>query len=317
MNRMVTEGYRKGVYERLPKKRAQHCSVESEEVISTEGPRLLSAYSSPARNWAMQTAIKATDRFPTRPRLPHWRPSRESTNFDSMNRSRCLGLVGGLGVGATVHYYQKLAKAHEARSRTLDIVIAHAEVSRVFEYVQAGDRDGLAGYLNQYIRRMKAAGAEVAAIPAVTPHFCVRELIATSPLPILTIFEPLIQELAARAARRVAVFGTRFVMESSLFGQVPEVEIVKAKPEEMDNIHNTYVELARTGKGSDEQHKNLTALAHTLCRRDGVDFVILAGTDLALLFHESNTDFPCLDCAALHLRAILKELLGETPSGSP
>jgi aspartate/glutamate racemase len=64
-----------------------------------------------------------------------------------MNTSRRLGLVGGLGVGATIHYYEKLAKAHEAQGRTLDIVIVHAETSRVFEHVQADDRDGLAKYL--------------------------------------------------------------------------------------------------------------------------------------------------------------------------
>src|ERR1700680_3136598 len=98
-----------------------------------------------------------------------------------MNTSRRLGLVGGLGVGATIHYYEKLAKAHEAQGRTLDIVIVHAETSRVFEHVRADDRDGLAKYLTGYIRRLEAAGAEVIAIPAVTPHFCVRELMATSP----------------------------------------------------------------------------------------------------------------------------------------
>jgi aspartate racemase len=234
-----------------------------------------------------------------------------------MNTSRCLGLVGGLGVGATIHYYEKLAKAHEAQGRTLDIVIVHAETSRVFEYVRADDRDGLAEYLIGYIRRLKAAGAEVTAIPAVTPHFCVRELIATSPLPVFNIFEPLVQELAARAARRVAVFGTRFVMESALFGEVNEVEIIKSRPHEVDYIHNTYVELARTGEGSEEQHRNLTALAHTLLKRDGIDAIILAGTDLALLFSEANTDFPYIDCAALHLRAILNELLGETLPNSP
>ena len=59
-----------------------------------------------------------------------------------MNRSRCLGLVGGLGVGATIHYYERLAREHEARGRTLDLVIANAQTSRVFEYVQADDRDG-------------------------------------------------------------------------------------------------------------------------------------------------------------------------------
>jgi len=233
-----------------------------------------------------------------------------------MNTSRCLGLLGGLGVGATIHYYEKLTKAHEAQGRNLDIVIVHAETSRVFEHVQADDRDGLAEYLTGYICRLKAAGAEVAAIPAVTPHFCVRELNASSPLPVLNIFEPLVQELVTRAARRVAVFGTRFVMESALFGEVNGVEIVKLRPHEVDYIHNTYVQLARTGKVSEEQYGNLTALAHTLLKRDGVDAIILAGTDLARLFNETNTTFPYLDCAALHLQAIMNDLLGETVPNS-
>lgn len=98
------------------------------------------------------------------------------------------------------------------------------------------------------MRRMKAAGAEIAAIPALARHFCVRELVAISPLPVVTIFKPLIRELASRALRRVAVFGTRFVMDWSLFGQVQEVEIVMAGPHEVDHIHNAYVERARTGK---------------------------------------------------------------------
>jgi aspartate racemase len=248
--------------------------------------------------------------------MTHWPQIREDTNLEAMNTSRCLGLVGGLGVGATIHYYEKLAKAHEAQGRTLDIVIVHAETARVFKYVEANDRDGLAEYLNGYIHRMKAAGAEVAAIPAVTPHFCVRELIATSPLPLCNIFEPLVRELAARAVRRVAIWGTRFVMGSALFGEVREVEVVKWRTQEADYIHNTYVELARTGKGSDEQRRELTALAHKALKRDGVDAIVLAGTDLALLFNDSNSEFPCIDCAALHLRAILDKMLGEAGPNS-
>jgi aspartate racemase len=118
----------------------------------------------------------------------------------------------------------------------------------------------------------------VAAIPAVTPYFCARELIAISPLPLFNIFEPLNRELAARAARRVAVFGTRFVMESALFGAVNEVEIIKARPDEADFIHDTYVALARTGKGAPEQRGKLTVLAHSLLRREGLDNFSLEGS---------------------------------------
>lgn len=229
-----------------------------------------------------------------------------------MVATRCLGLVGGLGVGATVHYYQTLAKACELAGRSLDIVIVNAETSRVFERVQANDRQGLAEYVNGFLQRLHAAGAEIGVIPAVTPHFAIRELAEISPIPVLNIFDPLNRELRARAVRRVSVLGTRFVMESALFGELGrEVEIVRAQPQEEAFIHKTYVELTETAKASDEQRREMLALAHTIIRRDGVDAIVLAGTDLSLIFDRSNTDFPCLDCAALHLEAILKELLGK------
>jgi aspartate racemase len=231
---------------------------------------------------------------------------------DSETKGPCLGLIGGLGVGATVHYYQALARAHEERGRLLDMVIAHAEVPRVFSYVEAGDRAGLAGYLNRFIQRLQAAGAEVAAIPAITPHYCIGELVAISPLPVVDIFEPLKRELTARAAKRVAVFGTRYVMESGLFGMAGEVEIIKTTPEETNLVHTIYVELTRVRRGTDEQHRKLTALAHTLCQREGAEAILFAGTDLSLVFDEGNTDFPHIDCAAVHVKAIVDGLLGES-----
>lgn len=224
-----------------------------------------------------------------------------------MHNSRCLALIGGLGVGATIHYYERLAKGCEQRGFVLDIVITNAYPPRVFEYVQAQDRAGLAEYLNAYIGRMQAARAEIAVIPAVTPHFCIKELVATSPVPLVSIFDPLRDELARRAIRRVAAFGTRFVIESDLFGALAGIEIVHPRPEEINVIHTAYVELAAAGKGSAEKRDQLTAVAKTLVERDRVDAIILAGTDLALLF-DSKAEFPCVDCAAIHIDEILKRL---------
>ena len=110
-------------------------------------------------------------------------------------KSRCLGLLGGLGVGAAVHYYKQLALAAEARSRELDLVMVHARTARVFEYVDAHDPHGLASYLNGFLIRLKAAGAEAAVVPAVTPHYCFEELTSISPLPLLSLFDPLVREL--------------------------------------------------------------------------------------------------------------------------
>jgi aspartate racemase len=205
-----------------------------------------------------------------------------------------------------MHYYKKLAQAHEEEHLALDLVMVHAETPRIFEFAAAGDREGMARYLAALIDRLKAAGAEVAIIPAVTPHYCVRELVGLSPLPLLNIFEPLVKELSARSVRRVGVFGTRFVIESALFGMVDGVEVFQPRPDEVEYIHQTYVELARRGEGSEAQYRGLTDLAHTLCGRDGVDAILLAGTDLALVFNDTNIEFSYIDCAALHLRAIMQ-----------
>ena len=226
-----------------------------------------------------------------------------------MQKGRCLGLLGGLGVGATVHYYQALAQAHAARGRTLDIVITHSETARVFEYVQASDPHGLAEYLNTFLRRQQAAGAEFGVLPAVTAQYAWRELVATSPLPLISMIDPVAAALAARNAHRVAIFGTRYSVESGFFGLLPNIEFVQPQPAEVDLIHTIYQELLRDRRGSQSQHAQLTALAETLQTRDAVDAILIAGTDLSLLFNQANTPFPHIDCAAVHLNAIVHTLL--------
>jgi|SRR5215470_2916563 len=226
-----------------------------------------------------------------------------------MDSSRCLGLIGGLGVGATVHYYARLAERCEQRGQTLDIVITNAYTPRVFAFVEARDRPGLARYLNAFIGRMRDAGAELAVVPAVTPHYAIEGLMESSPVPIVSIFDPLRSELARRGIRRVAIFGTRFVIESDFFGALAGVEIVRPRPDEIDLIHKTYVELAAAGKGSVEKRDHLTAVASALVQREGVESILLAGTDLTLIFDENNAEFPCVDCAAAHIQEILQQIV--------
>ena len=219
---------------------------------------------------------------------------------------RCIGLIGGLGVGATVHYYQKLAKAHAARDRVLNLAMVHADMNRGLRFVQAGDRAGLAEYLAGLIAKLAAAGAEFAVIPAVSPHICIAELLKISPLPLVNLMEELQREVEARGVRRVALFGTRYTVEAGLFGLLRGVDVVAPRADEIGFIHETYMSVASSGAGSEAQRAGLGRLAHELIEREHVEAVILAGTDLALLFDERNTDFPHIDCAKVHIDAVVE-----------
>jgi aspartate racemase len=216
-----------------------------------------------------------------------------------------IGLLGGLGIGAAIHYYRELAAAHDDRQQPMSLVMNHASISRATLHASAGDRQGLATYFAGLLGRLKAAGATIGVVPAVTPHICMDELKAITPIPVVDLTQAVADHIRQRRLSRVALFGTRFVIESDMYGRLSGVGIVRPRDEEIEFIHDAYSEMAHTGASTPERRDRFVALADTLQRRDGVEAVVLAGTDFAVMFEESNTPFPHVNCARAHIKAIL------------
>ena len=217
-------------------------------------------------------------------------------------------MIGGLGVGATVYYYRELVKAHATRGFVPNLLIVHADVNRELQYAAAGDIAQMADYLLVLIRRLEAAGAKVAAIPSITPHLCEPELIPRSPVPLVSLVDEIVGEVRRREFRRVALFGTRFTIETGLFGRLNPVDVVAPTTAEIEFIHQAYLQIVNAGSGSEEQYQGLRRVAHTLLEREKVEAIILAGTELSLIFNEGNLDFPHIDGSRLHLDAIMRQL---------
>src|SRR5437762_8658753 len=154
---------------------------------------------------------------------------------------------------------------------------------------------------------MARAGAEVAVIPAVTPHICIEQLKPLLTIPLINIVETLASELRARGTKRVALFGSVYTVQASLWGQLADVEIVKPQPDEITFIGQAYQRIldGRTEAGDADA---LRRIASDLQRRDGVETILIAGTDLTALFDETTAGFPCLDVARPHIDAIVGRL---------
>lgn len=218
-----------------------------------------------------------------------------------------VGIVGGLGVGATVHYYEKITAACKARGVVPDLVITHADVDHGQALVREGKLDALAAYLAGFIGRLARAGATAAVIPAVTPHICIEQLRPLLPIPLINIVDVVAAELHVRRMKRIALFGSVFTVQGSLWGQLAGVEIVKPQPEEIAFIGQAYQRIL-DGRSETSDADALRRLASDLQRRDGVETILLAGTDLAVMFDEASAGFPCLDVARLHIEAIVERL---------
>lgn len=222
-------------------------------------------------------------------------------------QGRCLGLIGGLGPGATVHYYREIVAAHAAQNRVPRLLIAHADVGRVYAFAGAGDFDGLARYLNGFLAGMAAGGAEFAAIVAATPHICAPQLKAISPLPLIDMLAEVAAAVRGRGLTRVALLGTRFTLETRMFGQLDEAILSRA--DELVRIGDIYSALV-AGRATLAEIDELRAFARTFMTRDGAQAVLLAGTDLSGVLTDDNCDFPVIDCARIHIDAIVRRMLG-------
>ena len=221
---------------------------------------------------------------------------------------RCLGLIGGLGPLATIHYYRELVAAHEKQGRVLRLLIAHADIARVYALVNAKDFDGLARYLAGLVTSVAAGGAEFTAIVAATPHVCAPQLVKLSPLPLIDMLAEVANAIRARRLKRVALLGTRTTVETRMFGGLGEIEVVMPQAAEIDRIHAIYMDVV-AGRGTAAHADELRQLARTFIKRDGAQAVLLAGTDLTTIINESDAGFPALDCARVHIDAIVRRLL--------
>jgi aspartate racemase len=225
-----------------------------------------------------------------------------------MHESRTFGLVAGLGVGAGIFYYKSLVDAHLERGLSPSLLMVHADVRRVMRLAQERKVQELAEYLTGLLQHLADGGAELATIPAFSPQICAAELAELTPLPLVSLLDAIAAEAARRKLHRVAVYGARVTMETGLFGKLPDCDVVGLSREETNLVSGIYLRVIAEARASAEDYEQLRSLAHRVIERENLDAIILAGTDLAFVFNEQNTDFPHLDGARAHIKAIMDEL---------
>lgn len=215
-----------------------------------------------------------------------------------------IGLIGGIGVAATLVYYQRLVAAIEALGARAEITIVHAQVQDLVKNNLADDREPQAKLYAQLIDRLKAAGCDFAAITSLGGHFCYEETLPLSSLPLLSAVAPLDDYFASEGLSKVGLLGTRVVMRTGLYGQ-----LVKTQPislvDEIDEIGQTYTDMAIAGACSDAQRDFFFEAGQRL-RDAGADAVVLAGTDLNLAFDGRHTDYRVIDALDVHVDVLAR-----------
>lgn len=218
-----------------------------------------------------------------------------------------IGLIGGIGVAATLVYYQRLTARMAALGARLECTIVHAQVADLLHNNTNDLRDAQAALYGPLIDRLRAAGAECAAITSLGGHFCFDETRRLSSLPLVSAVAPLDDFFAAENLSTVGLLGTRVVMRTGLYGQL--VKTTSIAPEDTDLVGQTYNDMAVAGHCTPDQRTLFLAQGQHLADR-GADAVVLSGTDLNLAFDGQTTPYRVIDALDVHVDVLVRLATG-------
>jgi aspartate racemase len=214
-----------------------------------------------------------------------------------------IGLIAGIGPAATDFYYRGLIERHAASGIPLELTMAHADVREMARNLAERQPGRQAEIFARLIGRMKAAGAEAAAVTSMGGHFCINQLLPISPLPLVHGIHAVDAAIRKNGLKRIGVLGTRTVMESRLYGGVSSAELLAPEGPALDEVHTAYSTMAQAGRVTDAQRDVFFREGARLVQR-GAEAIMLGGTDLFLAFQGGPAPFPLVDCADIHVEAI-------------
>jgi aspartate racemase len=221
-----------------------------------------------------------------------------------------IGLIGGIGPAATVVYYQRLCAAMAARGLPLELTIVQADIHELIRNNLADRRVEQAEVYARLIDRLRAAGADCAAITSLGGHFCFDETVARSSLPLVSAVAPLDAFFVAEGIGCVGLLGTRVVMRTRLYGQLRRTRAV-ALDDRIEELGQLYQEMAVAGQCSDALRDTFLAAGRSMVTDLGAEAVVLAGTDLNLAFDGQDPGYRVIDALDVHVA-----LLADLASGS-
>ncbi len=229
---------------------------------------------------------------------------------------KTLGIVGGLGPESTIEYYRFiLAGYREKRPGTSpSIIINSLDVDYGISLLDANKLDELTDYLVAGFDCLARAGADFGLMAANTPHLVFEQVQRRASIPLLSIVEATCDEVKRQGLHRVALLGTGFTMRGRFYPDVFQracIELVVPIEEERALIHDKYINELLKNIFSPDTREKIFAIVEEMKKRDRIEAVILAGTELPLILREveARAGVPFLDTTKIHVEAAVRELL--------
>lgn len=227
-----------------------------------------------------------------------------------------VGIIGGLGPESTIDYYRSIIARYRARKPDAGyphVVINSLDVDKGIALLDAGRLGDLADYLVDGVALLMRAGAGFGCIAANTPHIVFDELQRRSALPLISIVRAAADHAKALGLKRLGLFGTGFTVRANFYleeFQRAGLMLIRPRESETEFIHRKYLDELLNNRFLPETRTDILSIAQRMKDEDGIEALLLAGTELPLLLRDSPPPgMELLDTAIIHVEAIVDELL--------
>ena len=226
-----------------------------------------------------------------------------------------IGIVACSAEGAALCYRTIAfeAQAQMGEHNHPKITLNSIPMAEHMFFINGNDWAAVADLMLDSARRVKAAGADFAICPDNTVHQAFPFLTPRSPLPFLHIAEIVADEARRRGYKKLAILGTKYLMESGVYpGALSPKGIAHEIPEPADRekINTLIFKELVNGVFREPARLYLNDVMQRMQLR-GCDAAALACTEIPLIVRATDTPLPTLDSTRLLARAAIARALSE------
>jgi len=229
---------------------------------------------------------------------------------------KTVGIIGGIGPESTIEYYHLIISSyldHKKDGNYPQIIINSINMKKMLDLIGENRLDEVTDYLVAEVQNLANAGADFALLASNTPHIVFNQINQASPLPLISIVEVTCEKIVNIGLKRVGLFGTKFTMQSGFYNEIftaHDIAVITPDEKEQNYIHDKYMGELVKGIIQDETKSELLRISENLKKNQGIQGLILGGTELPLILKETDDhEIPFLDTTRIHVESILKRLV--------
>ncbi|HEX7807215.1 MAG TPA: amino acid racemase [Thermoanaerobaculia bacterium] len=176
------------------------------------------------------------------------------------------------------------------------------------DWIYRDDWKGVADLMLSSAHKLAQSGAQFLLCPDNTIHQAMPWVLPRSPLPWLHIAGVVADEAVSRGFKRLALTGTRWLVESEVYPEqlrARGVDFVRPEKEEREEISRIIMDELVYGVFKPEAVAYFQKVISRL-QGEGCDAVVLGCTEIPLIMNDANSSLPTLDSTRLLARAALR-----------